>query len=312
MSNPEWEDVEIDSYAFIPAAICFALCVLALLAEQKWKTTISSAVLFHSSIDDLKDAIRNIWSNISIVAALIGGLSISMLMSNPVQDMNIEFGYISQLYSLMCGFSFIFCLKAVIYGVVNLVYTEPLSKLNCSKYILSNPNSIGNTVSSTIFGLILLLVAMILWVLIQYKYAVTIVLGVFTLGMIAQFFKYMHNKAKWDPKNEEWMWPSLKEKDRPYWVTWGDHEGFIHLLTKTLILNKQEGENRPIRGSELSRMHSFALKDMNIYSRELDIDSKDLDNVNKMRSRIRSLSEDNTPRNKSPIVTAQNSENSEM
>ena len=193
-----------------------------------------------------KEGVRNIWNTFSVVAALVAGLSVSILFADPFGSVGVE-GYMSQIFVLTCGYSVLFCLKTIFYGIINLAYVEPLSDINVAKYLLMNPNTLGNTAIPTLVGLLLLLVAILEWIAAQYRYAIASTLTLFSIMLVASFCKYIWGKSKWDPDNEhKWMWPTREQAKRPRWVTWGKHVGFIKLVRKTIEWDQKHGRKIPL------------------------------------------------------------------
>jgi hypothetical protein len=240
MLQPQWEDVTIGVPAVWAPCVALLFAVVLAAVEQKWKTNTSSAILLFAEFEHLKEGLHNVWSTLSVLSALVGGLSLALLMApQPLGSVGAH-GFGVQGFALTCFYSLLFCLKAIVYSVVNLTFTEPLSNLNVAKYLLMNPNTVGNTAIPALIGLFLFLVGLLLWVLLQYRVAVAATVAVAALFMALQFLWYIRAKMLWDPRQRDlWVWPLLPEAQRPRHVTWGRHAGFVQLLQHVLTAEQR-------------------------------------------------------------------------
>jgi len=263
-----WESVGVDWQAWIPASAFVCLSLVFLWFEGEWKTTISSLIVYYADVSEMKEAVRNIWNTFSVVAALVAGLTVGILFSDPFGSVGVG-GYLSQTFVITCLFSILFCLKTIFYSVVNLAYTEPLHNVNVCKYLLINPNTIGNTIVPTLAGLLLLMVAILVWAAAQYRYVVASTASVFFLLLVAQFALYVHGKSSWDPDRVDrrhllkWMWPARKESERPRYVNRGLHEGFIRLMRKVCQAENAERPNtHQFSSNVLDGFNDYARRDL--------------------------------------------------
>ena len=82
-----------------------------------------------NSIDGVKDTVRNTWTNIALVAALIIGMTAAMLCSSELADLGYTYSGATALrtaYYCFSGLATCQYGQAILECVIHLVYTEPL------------------------------------------------------------------------------------------------------------------------------------------------------------------------------------------
>lgn len=116
------------------------------------------------SIDRAKDTIRNIYTNVSLVSALLLTIACSMLFLT--QDMPLKTQPIMvHAYVATTAFAVIQLLWATVECVGHLVYTEALSSPDTIRYVISWTGSIGGPINHLMWGLASLCLGAVQWTL---------------------------------------------------------------------------------------------------------------------------------------------------
>lgn len=240
-----FEDINQSYESWYVVAAVGCLLVVSLLIEQKIKTSISSDILEHSDFEAVKDTARNLWVNITLVAALTLTLVVPMA-TTPPEDNQDKNGFLYQSYILSALISVAFCVKSIVFGVTCLMYVEPLKPgIPIARFLIGNPNSIGDSGNAAFMALVWMLFAICLYLWAIHGYVLGIFAIVIVLSHLALFVFYMRGKSQFNPETDEeyWSWPSLDVKDRPSWIATGEHQGFKNLYNKMLNEEKNTSSN---------------------------------------------------------------------
>lgn len=122
------------------------------------------------SIDRAKDTIRNIYTNVSLISALLLTIACSMLFLT--QDVPLKTQtMLVHAYVATTSFAVIQLLWATVECVGHLVYTEALSSPDTIRYVISWTGSIGGPINHLIWGLASLCLAAVQWALLVHSLA---------------------------------------------------------------------------------------------------------------------------------------------
>ncbi|CAE8641033.1 unnamed protein product [Polarella glacialis] len=210
------------------------------------------------STKDIRSAVRDIWTQLGLVSALVLTLVFQMLQTNLPDDagMNLQHVYVG-----LCGGAVITCLLTTTECIILLVYTEHLSDANALRFIICFPGSIGGPVVKNFMSYLFAVLGLISWVLAQYTLAAAAGLGLGAL--IALVFVLV----SWVTRSCFTLRPESPWAAKYRWAEKGDEAGcmdprctkaakqaMIRLLHMTMdeCEDKGQGKQRTTRQEQLS------------------------------------------------------------
>jgi len=121
-----------------------------------------------------KDVVRNIYTNIALVSALLLTVALAMIQQDPPSCDNddVDAGCTLQiLYVTSVWTSGLFLIKITLECIVNLVFTEGLPHYMVLRYLVSFPGSIGGPVIGLTIAITSLLIGIAVWLSMEYSLA---------------------------------------------------------------------------------------------------------------------------------------------
>jgi len=171
-----------------------------------------------SSVSTCKECIRNIFTNLAIVAALIMTIAFAMLFMTDhlYQVEEDEENYesnrlLAHAYVSATGYACIQSMRAMVEAVLNLIYTEALSSPEVVRFLIEGSGAIGAPVLATIFSIFSILFASTLYVLMVYSVPAGVAFGFLAASRLIAIMQFWLKRAKFttDRKSErsrKWMW----------------------------------------------------------------------------------------------------------
>jgi hypothetical protein len=159
-----------------------------------------------------KDVVRNVFTNIALVSALLLTMVIGMLqVDQPECDDCDPDGILQAIYVTSTWTSILSFARVTVECVVNLVYTEGLPHYMVLRYLISFPGSIGGPVIALTGGILSMMVATGMWIAIVYDRAAGIAFGVIciyyvTFASMGVRFKSAFSGTRDSAGAETWQW----------------------------------------------------------------------------------------------------------
>jgi hypothetical protein len=216
-------------------------------------------------IGQAKEGMRNIFTNLAIVAALVLTIAFAMLFLGDHMEENTT-PNTAHAFVALAGYATLQAIRAMIESVINLVYTEPLTSPEIIRFIITGPGAIGAPVMAIFFSIVSLLLGTVLWVAQMYSLAAASALLLFAVKGIVSTVIFSHKRAMFSTDRnkarcEKWAWaeaegvekyPShIRKKCSPKEIA------MIRLKAKEALLFEQGGKPlAEIKASTEIRMSS--------------------------------------------------------
>lgn len=192
------------------------LCIITEVVLVIWPFKLATRITFDmleqlNRIDLAKETIRNIYTNLAIVGALVLTIVFAMLfVPDIVKRAELHPG-LSTAYIVSTSFACLQCLRVTFECVINLVYTEALSNGDVIRYIIASPGSIGAPVLGLGFAMIALTVSTTLWLMAAHTVASAAGFAVLALFYLVKLIALSIDKSMFttDPKDKNaiaWKW----------------------------------------------------------------------------------------------------------
>mmetsp|Transcript_15346 Transcript_15346/g.33585 ORF Transcript_15346/g.33585 Transcript_15346/m.33585 type:complete len:299 (-) Transcript_15346:161-1057(-) len=194
--------------------ILLVVTLLLLLSGQNITTKISADILEFCEPKGLKDAGKNLWTNIAVVAALMLTLAAAMMQADPMEPAGVTVfdddpGLLidlQQTYAAACFLSLALCVMSMTQSVVSLMYVEPLTEINAIKFFLRNPDSLGDPITVLAVATLLMMMGMLIYILGVYGMSVFLSGCAITLVMLIGIGYQVFMNATFDPKRFDYTW----------------------------------------------------------------------------------------------------------
>lgn len=183
------------------------------------------------SIDSSKDCIRNIFTNLAIVAALIMTIAFAMLFIadhmedlGDITDDDYDKWLIAHGFIAATGYAAVQSMRAMVESVLNLIYTEALSSSEVIRFLIHGPGAIGAPVLATIFSMVSIILASTLFVLQMYSVAAAAAFGLLATSRLWALLGFWLKRASFTTDREgkqakKWTWAESTDEPAPSAIT---------------------------------------------------------------------------------------------
>lgn len=179
---------------------------------KNFQTKITLDVLENmSDVGCAKEAIRNIFQNLGIVAALILTIAFAMLFLGDHMEDGTDTPKTAHAFVALAGYATLQAIRAMIESVVNLVYTEPLTSPEVIRFIITGPGAIGAPVMAIFFSVVSIMIGTVLWLAQMYSLAAAVAFGAFALKGVASTIRFSYKRAVFSTvrskkRSKSWLW----------------------------------------------------------------------------------------------------------
>eukprot|EP00039_Didymoeca_costata_P001935 m.56373 g.56373 ORF g.56373 m.56373 type:complete len:302 (-) comp11035_c0_seq1:113-1018(-) len=159
--------------------------------------------------ENAKATLRNVFTNLAVVAALLLTIDVTFLVESPDMDDGEE-GLV-HAYMAATIMSIILCLRGVLECVTNLLYTEGLTNHDCLRFLIGFPGSIGGPIMSVVLSVLCMAATVFVRMLILYSWAAAGSLAVGTATLILFFAVNIPQKSAFSVDRDStgsqwWTW----------------------------------------------------------------------------------------------------------
>jgi hypothetical protein len=212
-------------------AVVFGVMIFQYIAEWilgiyfKLQVKITLDVLEHmKGTGNCKECIRNIFTNLAIVAALIMTIAFAMLfLADHLEDIEEDEEdkrLIAHAFIAATGYGSIQSMRAMVESVLNLIYTEALSGPEINRFLIVGPGAIGAPVLALIFSMFSILLASCLYILQMYSVAAAAAFGILAASRLVAIAQFWLKRARFttsrDKKNAaKWTWAEDPNAEPP-------------------------------------------------------------------------------------------------
>lgn len=167
------------------------------------------------TVSTCKECVRNIFTNLAIVAALIMTIAFAMLFLadhlEVIDDDDEVLWLVAHGFIAATGYACLQSMRAMVESVLNLIYTEALTSEEIIRFLIHGPGAIGAPVIAIIFSMVSILVASALYILGLYSVAAAtgfLVLCVSRLVAMVQFWlkRAAFTTARTNDNAAMWTW----------------------------------------------------------------------------------------------------------
>ena len=198
-----------------------------------------------TDIKHTKECIRNIYTNLAAVAALI----LTMVLSTLFLTEHLGEPKHPRLHTVFvatCSFSCMQCLRATMECVINIVYTEALNNLNTMRYLIANPASVGGPTLAIALSISSMVICTTVWLLQMYTVAVATgfaLLGLYIVGLLCDIWhsKLRFTLDKEEPRSKKWTWAETQD-EKPEDKRWDDDK--LEIIRKRMRDARAASESR--------------------------------------------------------------------
>jgi len=177
-----------------------------------------------------KDCVRNIYTNVAVVAALILTVFLAFLVQEKREDAfdgdEDEVPYLACIRMVFCIYGSSITVRATVESVINLTYTESLSNHEIIWYLIDSPGSIGGVIlasSSAVFSLMMFL---FFWILEYWGLPIAIAFLQLTIWLLLHLSYLWYTKSQFttdrnDPRSAGWAWAETDDVE-PLYPLWNE------------------------------------------------------------------------------------------
>jgi membrane protein implicated in regulation of membrane protease activity len=187
---------------------------------KNFQTRITLDVLENmKDVGQAKEAMRNIFTNLAIVAALILTIAFAMLFLGDHMEENST-PKTAHAFVALAGYATLQAIRAMIESVVNLVYTEPLTSPEIIRFIITGPGAIGAPVMAIFFSMVSIMLGTVLWIAQMYSFAAAAAFAFFALKGVASTIIFSRKRSLFSTSRDKkrskaWSWAELDEEAGP-------------------------------------------------------------------------------------------------
>lgn len=161
-------------------------------------------------VGQAKESMRNIFTNLAIVAALVLTIAFAMLFLGDHMEENTT-PNTAHAFIALAGYATLQAIRAMIESVINLVYTEPLTSPEIIRFIITGPGAIGAPVMAIFFSIVSLLLGTVLWVAQMYSLAAACALLIFAIKGVVSTVHFSYKRATFSTdrdkkRSQKWAW----------------------------------------------------------------------------------------------------------
>ena len=154
-----------------------------LFITMRFRVKISISLLKRCSLHDIKETVKNAWTNIGITTSLVMTTIIGALIEGHeitpqgfCTD-HLTLLHIKQIYVALCMACLFANVNCIIYCVLSLFYWDSLSQTDAMAFLRENPQVLGETVIYMVESYILFIAAIATWI--YGTYGQTFITGIF-------------------------------------------------------------------------------------------------------------------------------------
>ena len=154
-----------------------------LFITLRFRVKISISLLKRCSLHDIKDTVKNAWTNIGLTTSLVMTTVIGALIEGHeitpqgfCTD-HLTLLHIKQVYVALCMACLFANVNCIIYCVLSLFYWDSLSQADAVAFLRENPQVLGETVIYMVESYILFIAAIATWI--YGTYGQTFITGIF-------------------------------------------------------------------------------------------------------------------------------------
>ena len=165
---------------------------------------------------DVKETVRNVWTNIALVAALILTISTSIVIADKPEADFAAADAFATVCVCFAGLSTLQFVQVVLECVVHLIYTEPLDPAGVMRYLIANNGAIGGPAFSTVLASFHFCLAMLVWIALNYGLPALVFLGIIFAVMIVITVDTVRKAMAFSPNRDTkgsgaWSWADKSE-----------------------------------------------------------------------------------------------------
>lgn len=154
-----------------------------LFITLRFRVKISISLLKRCSLHDIKDTVKNAWTNIGLTTSLVMTTVIGALVEGHeitpqgfCTD-HLTLLHIKQVYVALCMACLFANVNCIIYCVLSLFYWDSLSQADAVAFLRENPQVLGETVIYMVESYVLFIAAIATWI--YGTYGQTFITGIF-------------------------------------------------------------------------------------------------------------------------------------
>jgi hypothetical protein len=175
-------------------------------------------------MDCCKECIRNIFTNLAIVGALIMTIAFAMLFLadhlEAIEEDEEDKRLLAHAFVAATGYGSIQSMRAMVESVLNLIYTEALSGPEINRFLIAGPGAIGAPVLALIFSIFSILCACTLYILQMYSLAAAAAFGLLAGSRLIAIAQFWLKRARFTTNREKrhaikWTWAEEPSMEPP-------------------------------------------------------------------------------------------------
>jgi len=204
-----------------------------------------------SSVNTCKESVRNIFTNLAIVAALIMTIAFAMLFLydhiGNITESDDSQRLVAHAFIAFTGYACIQSMRAMVESVLNIVYTEALTSPEIVRFLIEGSGAIGAPVLATVFSVISILCASTLYILAVYSVAAAVLFGCLALSRLVSIGQFWRKRSKFttsrsSKRSSNWTWAEDLEAAPPPSITRKCTEKEIEIMRRHARQAKIEEE----------------------------------------------------------------------
>lgn len=175
-------------------------------------------------MDKCKDTIRNTFTNLAIVGALIMTIAFAMLFLadhlDSIEEDEEDKRLIAHAFIAATGYASIQSMRAMVESVLNLIYTEALSGPEINRFLIAGPGAIGAPVLALVFSIISILLASTLYLILMYSVAAAAAFGILAGSRLVAIVQFWLKRARFTTNRQKkhaalWTWAEDSQTEPP-------------------------------------------------------------------------------------------------
>ncbi|CAK0830651.1 unnamed protein product, partial [Prorocentrum cordatum] len=204
-----------------------------------------------SSVNTCKESVRNIFTNLAIVAALIMTIAFAMLFLydhvGNIADNDDGQRLTAHAFIAFTGYACIQSMRAMVESVLNIVYTEMLTSPEIVRFLIAGSGAIGAPVIATVFSVVSILCASTLYILSIYSVAASVLFGCLSLSRLISIGQFWRKRSKFTTNrsskhSSNWSWAEDLEAAPPSSIAKKCSENEIAIMRRHARQAKEEEE----------------------------------------------------------------------
>jgi hypothetical protein len=181
-----------------------------------------------ASVNSAKESVRNIFTNLAIVGALIMTIAFAMLFLydhiGNITEQDDGQRLVAHAFIAFTGYACIQSMRAMVESVLNIVYSEALTSPEVVRFLIEGSGAIGAPVLATVFSVISILCASTLYILTVYSVAAAVVFGLLAVSRLLGIYQFWRKRSKFttdrsSKRASNWTWAEDLEAAPPSSIT---------------------------------------------------------------------------------------------